>query len=128
MAVGVTGSGCGGLLQSPWLHDRNCQPLQSWHICQQWTCIFLSFPSPLGLWQKTSQFLFLFLFFFFFGKLQFNHLWFGWNLSCLSVIYNLTLHPLEVSLVRALLSIFVKNITRYVILLHFYVSFLKKKT
>ena len=39
----------------------------------------------------------------------------------------MTLYSLEVSLVRALLPIFVKNMTRYVILLHFYVSFLKKK-
>ena len=30
------------------------------------------------------------------GKLQLTHLWFGWNLSCLLVVWNLKLYPLEV--------------------------------
>ena len=38
----------------------------------------------------------------------------------------MTLYPFEISLVRALLPIFVKNMTKYVILLHFYVSFIQK--
>ena len=34
------------------------------------------------------------------GKLQFTHLWFGQNLSCLTMVWNLTLYPPEVSSVK----------------------------
>ena len=39
------------------------------------------------------------------GKLQLIHLWFNWNLSCLLVIWNLTIYLLEVSSITPLLKI-----------------------
>ena len=60
------------------------------------------------------------------GKLQLTYMWFDWNLSCLPVVWNLTLYLLEVSLIRFLKSISVKTKVKYVLLLHFYVSFLQK--
>ena len=55
------------------------------------------------------------------GKLQLTYLWFGHNLSCLFVVWNLTLYPPEVSSVRVLYLTYVKNMAKYVILFHFYV-------
>ena len=60
------------------------------------------------------------------GKLQLTYMWFDWNLSCLPVVWNLTLYLLEVSLIRFLKSISVKTKVKYVLLLNFYVSFLQK--
>ena len=59
-------------------------------------------------------------------KLQFTQMWFGRNLSCLFVVRNLTLYPPEVRSVKIPQHIFVKNMAKYVILLHFCVSLLQK--
>ena len=42
------------------------------------------------LYPKSSRSIFLL------GKLQLTHMWFGRNLSCLSVVWNLTLYRLDV--------------------------------
>ena len=60
------------------------------------------------------------------GQLQLTHLWFDRNLSCLPVVWNLALYPLEVSLIRVLLPTSIKNEAKYVFLLSFiYLSPLK---
>ena len=129
VAVGVAGSGSGGLLRR-WSH-----PLKANH--HDYNHQTLSIMTPLSTVDSRFSFFSFsfgplaenftdFVFFCFFCKSQFNHLWFGWNLSCLSVVWNFIFYPLEVSLVRAPQPIFVKSMTRYVILFHFYVSFLQK--
>ena len=60
------------------------------------------------------------------GKLQLTYMWFDWNLSCLPVVWNLTFYLLKVNLIRFLKSISVKTKVKYIILLHFYISFLQK--
>ena len=50
----------------------------------------------------------------------------SWKIFCLSVVEKMTLYPLEINLVCLSLSTSVKNMGKFVFLLHFYVSLLSK--
>ena len=63
---------------------------------------------------------------FFGGKLQLINPWFDWNLSCLHLVWNLTLYPPKISSVRFTWPNSIKNRVKYVILLHFCVFLLQK--
>ena len=102
--------------------------LTIWMLWNQW---FTYFALVLFLVEKEKKnvngfLLVQLVLFYILGQITTYHLWFGQNLSCLSVIWNLTIYPPEVISIRVSYLTSVKNWIKYVFLLHFYFSLLQK--